>query len=86
MLRHQTTCIAAHASHPLFEPHHSAQGLIAKAKNHEGKEVEYWGYGGDHGGFAADAQVSSVTTIPLVLHHVDMMPQTTTTAWFSSPL
>eukprot|EP00891_Asterochloris_glomerata_P003572 jgi/Astpho2/3572/Aster-06480 len=32
------------------------QGLIVKAKNHEGKEVEYWGYGGDHGGFAADAQ------------------------------
>ena len=47
-------------------PCHTAQGLIAKAKNHEGREVEYWGYGGDHGGFAADAQVSGVITIPLL--------------------
>lgn len=51
---------------PRLEPCHTAQGLIAKAKNHEGKEVEYWGYGGDHGGFAADAQVSGVLRIPLL--------------------
>ena len=64
--------MAAHPCQPLHEPFRTAQGLIAKAKNHEGKEVEYWGYGGDHGGFAADAQVTGVFTIPL-LHHVGMM-------------
>ncbi len=63
MLWHQTVCTAAM---PRLEPCHTAQGLTAKAKNHEGKEVEYWGYGGDHGGFAADAQVSGVLRIPLL--------------------
>ncbi len=32
------------------------QGLVGKAKSPTGETVEYWGYGGDFGGFKDDAQ------------------------------